>query len=116
MENSVINALISRIDYYAKTANITSSVEVKQYKKDIKKLENDELFNALEASRILKMLNLRMGKKRTTEKMYLEKDIEDVNELLNSHLKNNGRNFVETMKPKEMVKTLTHFSNSPAIQ
>ena len=116
MENSVIRALIGRIDIYAKCAGITSNVEINQLKKDIDELENDGLFSTLKVSRLLKVFDLRMGEKRTTEKMYLEKDIEDVNELLNSHLKNNGRNFVNTMKSKVMVKTLPQFSNSPAVQ
>lgn len=103
MENSVIISSIGpRIEYYASAAGITSSVEKKEYKKKINNLEKNITHpQLLEVKRNLETFNLAMGEKRTTEKMYLERDIkylEDMESNLFSVDKNKGRNFVITMK------------------
>lgn len=103
MENSVIISSIGpRIEYYASAAGITSSVEKKEYKKKINDLEKNITHpQLLEVKRNLQTFNLAMGEKRTTEKMYLERDIQYLNDMENKLFqedKNKGRNFVITMK------------------
>lgn len=103
MENSVIISSIGpRIEYYASAAGITSSVEKKEYKKKIINLEQNITHpQLLDIKRNLETFNLAMGEKRTTEKMYLERDIkylEDMENKLFTIDKNKGRNFVITMK------------------
>ena len=109
MENSVIiSSICPRIEYYASAAGITSEVEKKEYKKKLKKLEENITHpQLLDIKRNLETFNLAMGEKRTTEKMYLERDIKYLEDIENQIFpvdKNRGRNFVVTMKQNnEMI-------------
>lgn len=108
MENSVIiSSICPRIEYYASAAGITSEVEKKEYKKKLKKLEENITHpQLLDIKRNLETFNLAMGEKRTTEKMYLERDIKYLEDIENQIFpvdKNRGRNFVVTMKQNAEV-------------
>ena len=109
MENSVIiSSICPRIEYYASAAGVTNTVEKKEYKKKLKKLEENITHpQLLDIKRNLETFNLAMGEKRTTEKMYLERDIKYLEDIENQFFpvdKNRGRNFVVTMKQNnEMI-------------
>lgn len=103
MNNSVIISSIKpRIDYYLTSAGITNDVEKNEYKKKFINLEKNFTHpQLLDIKRGLESFNLAMGEKRTTEKMYLERDIKYLTDMENSLFpmdKNSGRNFVNTMK------------------
>ena len=103
MENSVIISSIKpRIDIYANAAGVTSTAIKKYIKNKMTNLETKIThFDLLNIKRMLQGFNLAMGEKRTTEKMYLERDlkyIEDMDLSLFPIDKNKGRNFVNTMR------------------
>ena len=103
MENSVIISSIKpRIDVYANAAGITNTAIKKYIKNRMTNLETKIThFDLLNIKRMLQGFELAMGEKRTTEKMYLERDlkyIEDMDSSLFSVDKNKGRNFVNTMR------------------
>ena len=103
MENSVIISSIKpRIDVYANAAGVTSTAIKKYIKNRMTNLETKIThFDLLNIKRMLQGFELAMGEKRTTEKMYLERDlkyIEDMESSLFSVDKNRGRNFVNTMR------------------
>ena len=103
MENSVIISSIKpRIDVYANAAGITNTAIKKYIKNKMTNLETKIThFDLLNIKRMLQGFELAMGEKRTTEKMYLERDlkyIEDMESSLFSVDKNRGRNFVNTMR------------------
>lgn len=103
MENSVIISSIKpRIDVYANAAGVTNTAIKKYIKNRMTNLETKIThFDLLNIKRMLQGFELAMGEKRTTEKMYLERDlkyIEDMDSSLFSIDKNKGRNFVNTMR------------------
>lgn len=103
MDNSVIiSSIKSRIEYYASAAGITSKVIKKYIGCQMIKLEKNITQSQLvNIKRLLQGFDLAMGEKRTTEKMYLERDLkylDDMNERLFLVDKNKGRNFVNTMR------------------
>lgn len=103
MENSVIISSIKpRIDVYADAAGVTNTAIKKYIKNRMTNLETKIThFDLLNIKRMLQGFELAMGEKRTTEKMYLERDlkyIEDMESSLFSVDKNRGRNFVNTMR------------------
>lgn len=105
MDNSVIiSSMEPRIGYYASAAGITNTVEKKEYKGKFQNLNNNMTHaQIIDAKRSLEAFSLAMGDKRTTEKMYLERDIKYLEEIENRLFapieeKNKGRNFVYTMK------------------
>ena len=103
MENSVIISSIKpRIDVYANAAGVTNTAIKKYIKNKMTNLETKIThFDLLNIKRMLQGFELAMGEKRTTEKMYLERDlkyIEDMDSSLFSVDKNKGRNFVNTMR------------------
>lgn len=98
MENSVIETLNSRIEFYTKAADIRYQAELTEIKKVVSRLKEDQsLFNSLEVYRLLELLKIKMGK-RTTVTLYLEQDIGIIKGMLEKQLKNNGRGFVDNMK------------------
>lgn len=108
MNNSVIiSSICPRIEYYATAAGITNDVEKKEYKKKVLNLEKNIAHpQLLDLRRNLETFNLAMGDKRTTEKMYLEKDLQDIKkieEMLFPIDKNRGRNFVNNMKQNNVA-------------
>ncbi len=103
MENSVIiSSIRPRIDVYANAAGVTNTAIKKYIKNKMTNLETKIThFDLLNIKRMLQGFELAMGEKRTTEKMYLERDlkyIEDMESCLFSVDKNRGRNFVNTMR------------------
>ena len=103
MENSVIiSSIRPRIDVYANAAGVTNNAIKKYIKNKMTNLETKIThFDLLNIKRMLQGFELAMGEKRTTEKMYLERDlkyIEDMESSLFSVDKNRGRNFVNTMR------------------
>lgn len=103
MENSVIiSSIRPRIDVYANAAGVTNTAIKKYIKNRMTNLETKIThFDLLNIKRMLQGFELAMGEKRTTEKMYLERDlkyIEDMESSLFSVDKNRGRNFVNTMR------------------
>lgn len=103
MENSVIiSSIRPRIDVYANAAGVTNTAIKKYIKNKMTNLETKIThFDLLNIKRMLQGFELAMGEKRTTEKMYLERDlkyIEDMESSLFSVDKNRGRNFVNTMR------------------
>lgn len=117
MENSVIISSIKRrVEYYASAAGITSNVIKKYILFQITSLEKDitqpQLINI---KRLLQGFDLAMGEKRTTEKMYLERDLkylEEMDERLFPVDKNKGRNFVNTMRQGQDVLYANELDNN----
>lgn len=103
MDNSVIiSSVMSRIEYYMNTSGISSDVEKEYIKNKISLLENNQTQPLLlYIKRLLQSFNIAMGEKRTTAKMYLERDLKYLDEMEKQTMsKNKGRNFVHTMNPK----------------
>lgn len=103
MDNSVIiSSVMQRIEYYMNTSGISSDVEKKYIKNKISLLENNQTQPLLlYIKRLLQSFNIAMGEKRTTAKMYLERDLKYLDEMEKQAMfKNKGRNFVHTMNPK----------------
>lgn len=102
MDNSVIiSSIMSRIEYYMNTSGISSDVEKKYIKDKISFLENNQTQPLLlYIRRLFQSFNIAMGEKRTTAKMYLERDLKYLDEMEKQAMsKNKGRNFVHTMNP-----------------
>ncbi len=108
MDKSVIiGPIMSRIEYYTNASGISSDVEKKYIKRQVDILNNDPtLPRLLYVYEKLQSFNIAMGEKRTTAKMYIEGDLKSIEEIKKRILpveniedKNNGRNFVHTMKP-----------------
>lgn len=110
MNNSVIETLNSRIEFYTKSAGLDEkkdSVEIKENKKVVNRfIEDQSLFNTLEVTRLLELLKIKMGEKRTTVTLYIEQDIGNIKNMLSRELKNNGRGFVDKMKDINMQRPM----------
>ncbi len=104
MENSsvIISSITPRIEYYTNQAGLTSKAINNYIKKKMHMLESDITpSRILNVKRLLQACNLAMGEKRTTEKMYLERDLKYIDDIFSSIIiedKNKGRKFVDTMK------------------
>ncbi len=103
MDDSVIiSSITSRIEYYANEASISSDVEKKYIKDKIALLENNQTLPLLlYIERLFQSFDIAMGEKRTTAKMYLERDLQYVDELLKRRLpqSNIRKDIVLKMNP-----------------
>lgn len=107
MNNSVIETLNSRIEFYTKAADVKYNAEINEMKKVVSRLKEEQgIFNVLEVSRLLDLLKIKMGEKRTTVTLYLEQDIGIIKSMLGKITKENGRGFVDKMKDVNMQRPI----------
>lgn len=101
-DSVIISSIVSRIEYYANESGISSDVEKKYIKNKLSMLENNQTLPLLlYIERLFQSFNIAMGEKRTTAKMYLERDLQYVDEIIkrNSLQSNVRKDIVLKMNP-----------------